>query len=33
VTVGYYMMVARLLESTAVEIDSPTGTAIVDSIS
>jgi len=33
VTVGYYMMVARLLESTAVDIDPPAGTAVVDSIS
>jgi alkylhydroperoxidase family enzyme len=30
VTVGYYMMIARLLESTAVDIDEPAGTAIVD---
>jgi alkylhydroperoxidase family enzyme len=33
VTVGYYMMVARLLESTAVDIDGPAGTAVIDSIS
>jgi alkylhydroperoxidase family enzyme len=33
VTVGYYMMVARLLESTAVDLDPPAGTAVVDSIS
>ena len=32
VTVGYYMMVARLLESTAVEIDAPAGSAITDAI-
>jgi alkylhydroperoxidase family enzyme len=32
ITVGYYMMVARLLESTAVDIDPPAGTAIVDSV-
>src|SRR5262249_52944113 len=32
ITVGYYMMVARLLESTAVDIDPPAGTAVVDSI-
>jgi alkylhydroperoxidase family enzyme len=31
VTVGYYMMVARLLESTAVDLDPPAGTGIVDS--
>jgi len=31
-TVGYYMMVARLLESTAVDIDPPAGTAVVDSL-
>jgi alkylhydroperoxidase family enzyme len=31
-TVGYYMMVARLLESTAVDLDPPAGTAVVDSI-
>jgi alkylhydroperoxidase family enzyme len=33
VTVGYYMMVARILESTGVDIDPPAGTAIVDSVS
>jgi alkylhydroperoxidase family enzyme len=33
VTVGYYMMLARLLESTAVDIDPPAGTAVIDSIS
>ncbi len=32
ITVGYYMMVARLLESTAVDIDPPAGTAVVDSL-
>jgi 4-carboxymuconolactone decarboxylase len=31
-TVGFYMMVARLLESTAVDVDPPAGTAIPDSI-
>ena len=29
-TVGYYMMLARLLETTAVDIDPPAGTKIVD---
>ena len=29
-TVGYYMMIARLLESTAVDMDPPAGTRIVD---
>ena len=33
VTVSYYMMIARLLESTAVDIDPPAGTAVIDSIS
>ncbi len=32
ITVGYYMMLARLLESTAVDLDQPVGTAIVDVI-
>ena len=32
VTVGYYMMVARLLESTGVDLDPPAGTRIVDAI-
>jgi len=31
-TVGYYMMVARLLESTAVDLDQPAGTRVVDAI-
>jgi len=31
-TVGYYMMIARLLESTAVDLDPPAGTAIVDAV-
>jgi alkylhydroperoxidase family enzyme len=30
VTVGYYMLIARLLETTAVDIDPPAGTRIVD---
>jgi alkylhydroperoxidase family enzyme len=30
VTVGYYMMVARILESTAVDLDPPMGTAVAD---
>jgi alkylhydroperoxidase family enzyme len=30
VTVGYYMLVARLLESTAVDLDPPMGTAVAD---
>jgi alkylhydroperoxidase family enzyme len=29
-TIGYYMMIARLLESTAVDLDPPAGTRIVD---
>jgi alkylhydroperoxidase family enzyme len=32
-TIGFYMMVARLLESTAVDVDPPAGMAIPDSIS
>ena len=31
-TVGYYMMIARLLETTAVDLDPPAGTRVVDSI-
>jgi alkylhydroperoxidase family enzyme len=31
-TVGYYMMLARLLESTAVDLDPPAGTRVVDSL-
>jgi alkylhydroperoxidase family enzyme len=31
-TIGYYMMIARLLESTAVDIDPPAGGRIIDSI-
>lgn len=29
-TVGYYMMIARLLETTAVDLDPPAGTRILD---
>ena len=29
-TIGYYMMIARLLESTAVDLDPPAGTSIID---
>ena len=32
VTVGYYMMLARLLETTAVDLDPPAGTKVVDAI-
>jgi alkylhydroperoxidase family enzyme len=32
VTVGYYMVIARLLETTAVDLDPPAGTRIVDSM-
>jgi len=31
-TVGYYMMIARLLESTAVDLDPPAGTKVVDAL-
>jgi alkylhydroperoxidase family enzyme len=31
-TVGYYMMVARLLETTAVDLDPPAGTRVVDAL-
>jgi alkylhydroperoxidase family enzyme len=31
-TVGYYMMLARLLETTDVDLDPPAGTRVVDSI-
>ena len=31
-TVGYYMMIARLLESTAVDLDPPAGTSVIDAI-
>src|SRR5262245_48840287 len=31
-TIGYYMMIARLLETTAVDLDPPAGTKVVDSI-
>jgi len=29
-TIGYYMTIARLLESTAVDLDPPAGTSIID---
>jgi alkylhydroperoxidase family enzyme len=29
-TIGYYMMIARLLETTAVDMDPPAGMRIVD---
>jgi len=32
VTVGYYMLIARLLETTAVDLDPPAGTKVVESI-
>ena len=32
VTVGYYMLIARLLETTAVDLDPPAGTKVVDAI-
>jgi alkylhydroperoxidase family enzyme len=31
-TVGYYMLVARLLETTAVDLDPPAGTRVVDAL-
>ena len=31
-TVGYYMLIARLLETTAVDLDPPMGTRVVDAI-
>jgi alkylhydroperoxidase family enzyme len=31
-TVGYYMMIARLLETTAVDLDPPAGTRVVDAL-
>ena len=31
-TVGYYMLIARLLETTAVDLDPPSGTKVVDAI-
>jgi alkylhydroperoxidase family enzyme len=31
-TIGYYMMIARLLETTAVDLDAPAGTTILDAI-
>ena len=32
ITVGYYMLIARLLETTAVDLDPPAGTKVVDSL-
>jgi AhpD family alkylhydroperoxidase len=32
ITVGFYMMLARVLESTAVDVDPPAGTTITDAI-
>jgi len=32
VTVGYYMLIGRLLETTAVDLDPPAGTQVVDAI-
>jgi len=32
ITVGYYMMIARLLETTAVDLDPPAGMKVVDAI-
>jgi alkylhydroperoxidase family enzyme len=32
ITVGYYMMIARLLETTAVDLDQPAGMRVVDAI-
>lgn len=32
VTTGYYMLIARLLETTGVDLDRPMGTRIVDSL-
>lgn len=32
ITTGYYMMIARLLETTAVDLDGPMGSRIVDSL-
>ena len=31
-TIGYYMMIARLLETTAVDLDPPAGTRVVDAL-
>jgi alkylhydroperoxidase family enzyme len=30
--VGFYMLIARLLETTAVDMDEPAGTAVVDAV-
>lgn len=32
ITIGYYMLVARLLESTDVDMDPPAGTRVIDAI-
>ena len=32
VTVGYYMLIARILETTAVDLDPPSGTRVVDAL-
>ena len=32
ITVGYYMLIARLLETTAVDLDPPAGTRVVDAL-
>ncbi len=32
ITVGYYMLIARVLETTAVDLDPPAGTRVVDSL-
>jgi alkylhydroperoxidase family enzyme len=32
ITTGYYMLIARLLETTAVDLDEPMGTRIVDAL-
>jgi alkylhydroperoxidase family enzyme len=32
VTVGYYMLIARILETTAVDLDPPSGTTVVDAL-
>jgi alkylhydroperoxidase family enzyme len=32
VTTGYYMLIARLLETTGVDLDEPMGTRVVDSL-
>jgi alkylhydroperoxidase family enzyme len=32
VTIGYYMTIARITETTAIEIDGPAGTKVVDAV-